>query len=185
LEDFFPKKMKVPVHHVHGVISDSTHGQYTGEEIVLSMEEYFHNMAKPFSWQTTVQLNALIGGTCLFVGTSLTDINMLRMLTYARDEKKAGRVFALLAREEYYRGVEREMKKLPPSVETLGEKKGKEWIKEAVNFTARAKASLLQDLGVEMIMVKSFLDLSLWIGDLARVLIDSKGGNYGDRYIHK
>jgi hypothetical protein len=170
LEYRISKTKNITVHHVHGVIPDVKYKSHATEEIVLSMDEYFHNMAKPFSWQTAIQLNALTGSPCLFVGTSLTDINMLRLLTYARDEKRAGRIFALLAKEEYSKKVENEMKKLPPNAGTLGKINKKQWIKEAVRFAARAKASLLQDLEVEMIMVESYVDLPVWVMNLARTV---------------
>ncbi len=170
LENALADSVRIPIHHVHGAVRNSFQASTDGAGIVLSMDEYFHNMAMPLSWQTTVQLHALINDACLFVGASLTDINMLRLLTYARDQAVAGRVFALLAREEFREKVRQEMKIHPVNQKELGRLNTSDWEREAVRFAVRSKVSLLNDLGVSVIFVENFNALPVWIDRLTQML---------------
>lgn len=75
----------LPIYHVHGYIAPPWDiRRPRSQRVVLSYDEYFHVMLEPNSWQTTTQLHFLMNYTCLFVGASLTDVNMLRMLASAK-----------------------------------------------------------------------------------------------------
>lgn len=82
----------LPIYHIHGYIPPFNETFTTeGNEIVLSMEEYYDNVRNVYSWQTATQLHFLCHFTCLFIGNSLNDINPQRMIHYAstigNDEK--------------------------------------------------------------------------------------------------
>lgn len=70
---------ELPIYHVHGflprvgVIEDES-------EIVFSEEAYHSQFIDPFSWSNLIQLNKLSQNTCLFIGVSLTDPNLRRLL---------------------------------------------------------------------------------------------------------
>jgi len=70
---------QLPVYHVHGFlprkgkIPDST-------EIVFSEDAYHGQFLDPFSWSNLIQLAKYTQNTCLFVGVSLTDPNLRRLL---------------------------------------------------------------------------------------------------------
>ena len=49
-------------------------------EVVFSEDAYHSQFIDPFSWSNLVQLNHLNNSTCLFIGISLTDPNMRRLL---------------------------------------------------------------------------------------------------------
>ncbi|MBN1606822.1 MAG: SIR2 family protein [Polyangiaceae bacterium] len=75
----------LPIYHVHGYIPPPWEiRRRQGGAVVLSYDEYFQNMLEPSSWQTTTQLHFLMNYTCLFIGASLTDMNMLRTLAAAK-----------------------------------------------------------------------------------------------------
>lgn len=75
-----PKEL--PVYHVHGYlprtgkIPDNT-------DIVFSEDAYHSQFLDSFSWSNLIQLNKLTQNICLFVGVSLTDPNLRRLLDVA------------------------------------------------------------------------------------------------------
>ena len=86
------------VYHVHGYIphpSEIVPDQ--GNEIVLSMDEYYENSKKVHSWQTATQLHFLSHYTCVFAGTSLVDITTQRMIYYTREHGNDANVYLLTA----------------------------------------------------------------------------------------
>ncbi|GIZ51883.1 SIR2 family protein [Noviherbaspirillum aridicola] len=73
---------ELPVYHVHGYLPRS--GRIPeGVEIVFSEDAYHNQFIDPFSWSNLMQLNKLTQNTCLFVGVSLTDPNLRRLLDVA------------------------------------------------------------------------------------------------------
>jgi len=68
-----------PVYHPHGFLPRNKR-LTTKNEIVFSEDAYHSQFIDPFSWGNLVQLNHLNNNTCLFIGISLTDPNMRRLL---------------------------------------------------------------------------------------------------------
>lgn len=52
-------------------------------EVVFSEDAYHSQFIEPFSWSNLIQLNKLSQNTCLFIGLSLTDPNLRRLLDVA------------------------------------------------------------------------------------------------------
>jgi len=50
------------------------------QELVFSSDAYHTQFIDPFSWSNLTQLNHLSQTTCLFVGLSMTDPNLRRLL---------------------------------------------------------------------------------------------------------
>jgi hypothetical protein len=73
---------ELPVYHVHGYLP-RTGKIPDGTEIVFSEDAYHSQFIDPFSWSNLIQLNKLTQNTCLFVGVSLTDPNLRRLLDVA------------------------------------------------------------------------------------------------------
>ena len=73
---------EIPIYHVHGYLPRN--GKLTEDnEIVFSEESYHSQFIDPFSWSNLIQLNKLSQNTCLFVGLSVTDPNLRRLLDVA------------------------------------------------------------------------------------------------------
>lgn len=85
----------VAVRHLHGVLAP---GAKTAGPLVLSDRDY-HLMQDPASWQESFVKNQLENNTCLFVGTSLTDPNLLRYLHRAA-RKPQSRHAAVFLRQQ-------------------------------------------------------------------------------------
>ncbi len=79
---------ELPIFHVHGFLPSK--GKLTiDNEIVFSEDAYHTQFIDPFSWSNLVQLNYLNTSTCLFVGISLTDPNMRRLIDVSK--RKSGK----------------------------------------------------------------------------------------------
>ena len=73
------KEEEIPIYHPHGFLPRKK-TLTAKNEIVFSEDAYHSQFIDPFSWGNLVQLNHLNNSTCLFVGISLTDPNMRRLL---------------------------------------------------------------------------------------------------------
>ncbi len=126
----------LPIYHVHGIIpNDHRVPQEAESLIVLSLDEYFHNMIEPYSWQTTSQLHFMQNYTCLYVGISLGDINMQRLLGFAKRYIQYNSIYIMRSEESF------ETQKADASLP----RKTKE-------FIFRSHASIADSLGVHMII---------------------------------
>ncbi len=72
-----------PVCHVHGLLP-----QYNSisSTIVLSEKEYHEIYSRAFHWSNVEQLHALQRSNCFFIGLSMTDPNLRRLLDIAKGE---------------------------------------------------------------------------------------------------
>lgn len=80
----FPKRSDLPVRHVHGFLGKE---RTEGEWIVFSEDEYHEQYSDPFAWSNVIQLNGFSQRSCVFIGISLEDPNMRRLLEAVRRSK--------------------------------------------------------------------------------------------------
>lgn len=90
------------IYHVHGFlpqVSAKSHlqPQYT-KSIFLTEENYNQLYNHPYSWQIASQLSFFRENTCLFVGCSLSDPNIRRLLELTKKEKRIH--FAILTKDK-------------------------------------------------------------------------------------
>ena len=71
--------LELPIYHAHGFLPHS--GRLTKDhEVVFSEDAYHSQFIDSFSWSNLIQLNHLNQNLCLFVGLSMTDPNLRRLL---------------------------------------------------------------------------------------------------------
>lgn len=73
------REEEIPIYHPHGFLPRSKN-LTSKNDVVFSEDAYHSQFIDPFSWSNLVQLNHLNNSTCLFIGISLTDPNMRRLL---------------------------------------------------------------------------------------------------------
>nr|WP_315056506.1 SIR2 family protein [uncultured Lysinibacillus sp.] len=90
-----PSKNELGIYHVHGFLPRNP-TEYDGLEnkkkeqeslLVFSEEEYHQLMLDSYHWANLVQLNFFKERTCLFIGTSMTDPNVRRLLEIAKQKQ--------------------------------------------------------------------------------------------------
>lgn len=90
-------KDEVPVFHVHGLISRDI--KKPSSRPVLSEREYHLLYSNDFHWSNVEILRALIRTTCFFVGLSMVDPNLRRLLDIAKyDDSESCRHFLFMKR---------------------------------------------------------------------------------------
>ena len=68
----------LPIYHVHGFLSNNS--KIENPNLVFSEEAYHSQFIDPYSWANLIQLNTFSANVCLFIGLSLSDPNLRRLL---------------------------------------------------------------------------------------------------------
>lgn len=91
-EGVMPLNEELGIYHVHGFIPQEkdSYSKLTESLLVFSEEGYHKLMREPYNWANMVQLNYMINNTCVFIGLSMTDPNMRRLLEIAGQKKIDG-----------------------------------------------------------------------------------------------
>ncbi len=92
---------EIGIYHVHGYLPRKGKIQ-KDVSIVFSEDAYHDQFTDPFSWANLIQLAKFGQSTCLFVGLSLTDPNLRRLLDVSnrRDPQQARRHFIIQADDD-------------------------------------------------------------------------------------
>ncbi|MCB6584891.1 SIR2 family protein [Streptococcus gordonii] len=81
-EGMIPNSSELGIYHVHGFLPQET-GDYDNLEntlLVFSEEGYHKLVLESYNWANITQINFLTTHTCVFIGLSLTDPNLRRLL---------------------------------------------------------------------------------------------------------
>ena len=127
-----------PIYHVHGFVP------YENKENikslpVLSEEEYHRVYANSYNWSNVEQIHALSRTTCIFIGLSMTDPNLRRLLDIANKDSEADpRHFVFL-----------------PCIDSFGKNKAVE-VKN--NEAMRIQEEMFEELGLRVVWYKGHND---------------------------
>lgn len=72
---------EIQIYHVHGYLPHTGRGS----DIILGEKEYHKIYQEAYSWGNVEQLHALCRSTCFFIGLSMKDPNLRRLLDIAAD----------------------------------------------------------------------------------------------------
>jgi hypothetical protein len=80
------KKGELPIYHIHGYLPEK--GKLTSQNNITLGEYIYHKQySDVYSWNNIVQINKFIENTCIFIGSSLTDPNIRRLLDISYTQK--------------------------------------------------------------------------------------------------
>lgn len=78
-----PEYGELPIYHVHGYLPRKA--KLTDQNTITLGEATYHDQyLNTYNWNNLVQLNKFIEKNCVFIGSSLTDPNIRRLLDIAR-----------------------------------------------------------------------------------------------------
>lgn len=93
--DFF-ETGTVFVYHPHGYIPSPNESDNLDEShIIMSLDEYCDNTAKVYAWDNDTQVHLLSHYTCLFIGSSISELTTQRMLHYAKANGNHNNIYYL------------------------------------------------------------------------------------------
>lgn len=116
---------KLSVFHVHGFLPDDMELMDIKDvDLVFSEEDYHKVYRDAYCWSNTVQLNAFRDSTCLFIGCSLTDPNLRRLLDVAVRSERKPRHFAILRKKkvELEKGMEQPDQRLLEQYQSIDDR---------------------------------------------------------------
>lgn len=132
------KSSELPVYHVHGYLPRK--GRILKDkDIVFSEDAYHSQFIDPFSWSNLIQLNKLSQNTCLFIGLSLTDPNLRRLLDVANRKNPNKFINHYIIKK------------------TLSPRKGKDRVDDLAEFLEEQDAN---ELGLNVIWVNEFKEIA-------------------------
>lgn len=91
---------KLNVYHVHGYLPSDYSKTSDEPNLIFSEEDYHRVYRDAYSWSSLVQLNALRENTCLFIGCSLSDPNLRRLLDVTVRGDETPRHYAFLKKNK-------------------------------------------------------------------------------------
>ena len=87
-----PLRQSIPVYHIHGFLPSDREVKYLDSYdhmLIFTDTQYWATSASSFSFANRVMSHALAEGRCVFIGLSMTDINLLRWMglrSYEEDQ---------------------------------------------------------------------------------------------------
>ena len=129
----------LPIYHVHGYLPQEK--DYPSD-IVLSEKEYHEIYRRSFHWSNVEQLHAMQRSVCFFIGLSMTDPNLRRLLDIAQGEVKGK------ARDMRHFAFIRDYKDVNGSTNA-----------KKLEDLKRRMSEMLRDLGVAVVWYKEHQDL--------------------------
>lgn len=131
-------QQRFPIYHVHGFVPFENKENIKSLP-VLSEEEYHRVYANSYNWSNVEQIHALSRTTCIFIGLSMTDPNLRRLLDIANKDSEADpRHFVFL-----------------PCIDSFGKDKAAE-VKN--NEAMRIQKEMFEELGLRVVWYKGHND---------------------------
>lgn len=137
----------IPVYHIHGLLAPpKTLLRIPEESIVFSYDEYFEKNADPLSWETATPLHLLRNYCTVWLGTSLRDWNMMRLLNSAFRDREKTHSYCIQSLQEVR----------PPN--SLANRQRRNRKRNFQNAAMRLQATLLDVVGMHLILAGARYD---------------------------
>lgn len=95
-EEFEFSHDKITIFHPHGMLARfDKKAEIENKKIVFSEDDYHNLYSDPYSWANIAQLSLLAGYSVLFVGLSMQDPNLRRLIDVSRSRGFKNRHFAI------------------------------------------------------------------------------------------
>lgn len=137
---------KLNVYHVHGYLPSDFAKISDEPNLVFSEEDYHRVYRDSYSWSNLAQLSALRENTCLFIGCSLNDPNLRRLLDVAARNGESPRHYVFLKKKKI---KEREG----------GEAVNKEILKLYQKIDNNIQTAYYKKLGLNIIWIDEFEEI--------------------------
>ncbi|MCX6020651.1 MAG: SIR2 family protein [Chloroflexi bacterium] len=160
-EDQAPEQHELPVYHVHGYLPQTPESPDDGSpNIVFSEEAYHRQFHNPYTWENLVQLRYLRENVALFVGMSLTDPNIRRLLDIVPRQRPDRRHIAIL-RGPSPADLVRDILHAAGAGDRAHELAGAspEGLHEMIQAVRLMEEEVFDEMGVEVIWVDDFADI--------------------------
>lgn len=95
-----PATGELPIYHVHGFLP-LNENLNENNKITFSEDIYHQQYGEIYSWNNMIQINKYIDNICLFIGVSLTDPNLRRLLDIAKSQKGNADKHHYIFKEKY------------------------------------------------------------------------------------
>ena len=139
-----PANDELGIYHVHGFLPQK--GDIVRNSLIVFSEDGYHKlMLDPYHWANMKQLNYMMNNTCLFVGVSMTDPNMRRLLEVAANKDESGDVrcrhYAILPRF------------------SITSNKSSDVIQKFESINETLQETMYRELGINVLWVDDFEDV--------------------------
>lgn len=145
-EGVVPENDEIGIFHVHGFLPENIEGidNLTESLLVFSEEGYHKLMLEPYNWANITQLSFLMNNTCIFIGLSMTDPNLRRLLDIAAKKEINGKCkhYAIMKRF------------------TMNEIKEDERIKKFEQINEELQETFYKALGVNIIWIDDYNEIA-------------------------
>jgi hypothetical protein len=160
-----PEPGELPIYHVHGYLPQK--GKLSTDNQITFGESIYHKQYNDiYSWNNIVQINKFRDNTCLFIGSSLTDPNIRRLLDIAKTQKGNTEEYHYIFKKKYkVTDIDVKLKKLLEENKILLDEKiaanlnfdetGKFLIKTIETFEENDSSSF----GVKTIWIEDFYEI--------------------------
>jgi len=99
---------RLPIFHVHGFLPRNEEINIE-TDIVLSENSYHEQYQDIYSWQNIIQIDKFCNNSCLFIGISLTDPNMRRLLDIAKRQLKKETTHYIIKVKNNYSDIKKKL----------------------------------------------------------------------------
>lgn len=155
-ETDMPNTNSLNIYHVHGFLPHDTAEKLASDISLIFSEEDYHRVYRDaYCWSNITQLNAFRDSTCLFIGCSLTDPNLRRLLDIPARVSESPRHFAIMKRKSIQQPL------------TL-KKSDKKLIKVYQNIDNNIREELFRTLGINVIWIDDYKEIPKILRELPR-----------------